>query len=133
MNKSITQDAQNDKEISKTMKFFFKKFQVSASLKSANAYNEKGFPLMVIFQYLFSLIFSNRTMYMNFLTGKNIPSFQKDTAYGFMKSVHINWIRFTTNLCSNIIKNGHEELTNKDRVNVFIIDDSIMKGTALRR
>ncbi len=52
---------------------------------------------MEIFQYLFLLIFSNRSMYMNLITGRNTPDFAKDTVYRFMKMIQINWIRFTNN------------------------------------
>ena len=34
---------------------------------------------MEIFQYLFLLIFSNRSMYMNLITRRNTPDFAKDT------------------------------------------------------
>ena len=49
MNKRITQATQNDKQISKSIKRFFTRFH----------------------------IFSNRSMYMSLLTGKNTPDFAK--------------------------------------------------------
>ena len=52
MNKSITQDTQNDNRISKTIRRFFTRFHVSSALKSANAYKKKGFPAMEIFRGL---------------------------------------------------------------------------------
>jgi len=125
MNKSITQDTQNDKQISKTIQRFFTRFHISSALKSANAYKKKGFPVVEIFQYLFLLIFSNRSMYMNLLTGRNTPTFAKDTVYRFMKMTQINWIRFTTVLSSRIIKDAITPLNSKKRVNVLIIDDSM--------
>lgn len=42
MNKSITQDNQNDKQISKSIRRFFKRFHLSSALKAANAYKKKG-------------------------------------------------------------------------------------------
>ena len=96
MNKSITQDDQNDNQISKSIRRFFTRFHLSSVLKAANAYKKKGTPASEIFQYLFLLIFSNRSMYMNLLTGRNTPDFAKDTVYRFMKMIQINWIRFTT-------------------------------------
>ena len=102
MNKSITQATQNDKQISKSIKRFFTRFHVSSALKASNAYKKKGVPVMEIFQYLFLLIFSNRSMYMNLITGRNTPDFAKDTVYRFMKMIQINWIRFTTILSDNI-------------------------------
>ena len=38
MNKSITQDNQNDKQISTSIRRFFTRFHVSSALKAANAY-----------------------------------------------------------------------------------------------
>ena len=127
MNKSITQATQNDKQISKSIKRFFTRFHISSALKASNAYKKKGIPVTEIFQYLFLLIFSNRSMYMSLLTGKNTPDFAKDTVYRFMKMVQINWIRFTTILASRIIKDAILPLDSKNRANVLIIDDSMFE------
>ena len=127
MNKNITQATQNDKQISKSIKKFFTRFRVSSALKASNAYKKKGIPVTEIFQYLFLLIFSNRSMYMNLITGRNTPAFAKDTVYRFMKMVQINWIRFTTILSSRIIKDAIIPLDSKDRANVLIIDDSMFE------
>ena len=127
MNKSITQDTQNEHQISITIRRFFTRFHVSSALKSSNAYKKKGFPVVEIFQYLFLLIFSNRSMYMNLLTGRNTPTFAKDTLYRFMKMTHINWIRFTTVLSGRIIKEAITPLDSEDRANVLIIDDSMLE------
>lgn len=126
MNKSITQDIQNDNQISASINRFFKRFRIASVLKSANAYKTSGFSAVGIFQYLFLLIFLNRSMYMNLLTEKNIPELAKDTAYRFMKMSHINWLRFTSLLASVIIKEAIEPLTSDDRTNVLIIDDSLV-------
>ena len=106
MNKSITQANQNDKQISKSIKSFFTRFHISSVLKASNAYKKKGIPVIEVFQYLFLLIFSNRSMYMSLITGRNTPGFAKDTVYRFMKMIQINWIRFTTLLASRIIKDA---------------------------
>ena len=127
MNKSITQNDQNDNQISKTMRSFFTRFHLSSALKAANAYKKKGTSATLIFQYLFVLIFSNRSMYMNLLIGNNTPAFSKDTVYRFMKMLQINWIRFTTILSSRIIKEAIVPLDSKERANVLIIDDSMFE------
>ena len=103
---------------------FVPRFHISSALKAANAYKQKGFPVIEIFQYLFLLIFSNRSMYMNLITGRNTPAFAKDTVYRFMKMTQINWMRFTTIVASRIIKTAIEPLTGEDRTNVLILDDS---------
>ena len=127
MNKSITQVNQNDKQISKSIKRFFTRFHISSALKASNAYKKKGFPVVEVFQYLFLLIFSNRSMYMSLITGKNSPGFAKDTVYRFMKMIQINWLHFTTLLASRIIKDAIVPLDSRDRANVLIIDDSMFE------
>ena len=127
MNKSITQATQKDKQISKSIKRFFTRFHVSSTLKASNVYKKKGVPVMEIFQYLFLLIFSNRSMYMNLITGRNTPDFAKDTVYRFMKMIQINWIRFTTILSTRIIRDAILPLDSEDRANVLIIDDSMFE------
>ena len=127
MNKSITQDNLNDNQISKSIRKFFTRFHLSSALKAANAYKKKGTSATLIFQYLFLLIFSNRSMYMNLLIGKDTPDFAKDTVYRFMKMLQINWIRFTTILSSRIIKDAIVPLDSEDRANVLIIDDSMFE------
>ena len=74
---------------------------------------------------MFLLIFSNRSMYMNFISGRNTPAFAKDTVYRFMKMIQINLIRFTTILAGRIIKEAIRPLDSEERVNVLIIDDSM--------
>ena len=127
MNKSITQATQDDKQISTSVKRFFSRFHVSSALKAANAYKKKGIPVMEVFQYLFLLIFSNRSMYMSLITGKNAPSFAKDTVYRFMKMLQINWIRFTTILAARIIRDAVVPLDSEERVHVLTIDDSMVE------
>lgn len=127
MNNSITQDNQNDNQISKSIRKFFIRFHLSSALKAANAYKKKGISVTLIFQYLFLLIFTNRSMYMNLLIGKDIPDFGKDTVYRFMKMLQINWIRFTTVLSSRIIKDAIVPLDSEDRAHVLIIDDSMFE------
>lgn len=127
MNTSITQATQNDKQISKSIKRFFTRFRISSALKEANAYKKKGIPVVEVFQYLFLLIFSNRSMYMSLITGRNTPGFAKDTVYRFMKMTQINWIRFTTLLASRMIMSAILPLDSQERKNVLVIDDSMFE------
>ena len=131
--KIIPQIYQNDKRIFSTVSTFFKKYRVASVLKAANAYKAKGIPVISIFFYLFSLIFDNRSMYMDILTGKNEKDFAKDTAYRFMKSININWIQFTTLLAGRIIDDSIEHLTDNERVNVLIIDDTTFERSRSKK
>lgn len=133
MNKSIPQATLNDNQISKSIKRFFTRFHVSSALRASNAYKKRGIPVIEVFQYLFLLIFSNRSMYMSLVTGKNAPSFAKDTIYRFMKMTQINWIHFTTILASRIINKAIVPLDSEERVNVLTVDDSMFERCRSKR
>lgn len=70
---------------------------------------------------------------MNLISGRNSPTFAKDTVYRFTKMVQINWIRFTTILASKIITDAIVPLDSEDRVNVLIIDDSMFERNRSKR
>ncbi len=61
MNKSTTQDAQNDNQISKTIRRFFTRFHISSALKSVNAYKSKG----VLVKLFGNTLFGNHALYRN--------------------------------------------------------------------
>ncbi len=130
---SITQNNQIDNKVSTSIKSFFKKYRISAALRLSNAYKSKGIPVISIFEYLFCMIFTNRSMYMNMLMGTNQAGFKKDTVYRFLNSIHINWIRFTTWLSAQIINETITGLTSDKRVNVLIVDDSLFERSSSKK
>lgn len=131
--KSITQNYVNDKNVNSSIINFFKSYKIASVLKSSNAYKQKGVPVAALFQYLFRLIFTNRSMYMNMLTGKHVEGFAKDTIYRFLNSISINWMRFTSLLSAKIVSTTIEKLTNDDRVNVLILDDTMFERNSSKK
>lgn len=131
--KIITQNYENDKKVSSSIVNFLKKYKVSSILKNSNAYKTKGIPVITLFQYLFSLIFANRSMYMNMITGKHNENFAKDTVYRFLNSSSINWMKFTSLLSANIANSTIAKLTDKERVNVLIIDDTMFERNSSKK
>ena len=127
MNPIITQDNQNDNLISQSMKSFFVRFRISSALKASNAYKRKGVPVTAVFQYLFLLVFANRSLQGSLVSGRHTPPFAKDTLYRFLKMTQINWIRFTTVLSSRIVREAVVPLNSEGRVNVLTIDDTMFE------
>ena len=121
MSKIITQKAEENKQISERIKNFMKRFYFSSALKSSNAFKGKGFAVIEIFQYIFMLVFSHRSMYMD--TKKENSLFGKDTVYRFLNASHINWLKFTTILLSKIINEAIDPLTCETRENVLMFED----------
>ena len=122
---SIPYNAENGNEISSSVTNFMTQFQIGKLLFKCNAGKAKGIPVIEVFRYLFCLIFSDRSMYMQWKTGIFDGSFCKNTVYRFLNNAKINWSRFTTLLSSRIINDFMKPLTNESRKDVFIIDDSL--------
>lgn len=131
--KSITQNNENDNKVSSSIIKFFKTYKISSILKASNAYKNKGIPVIELFVYLFSLVFENRSMYMNMLTGKYKGSFCKDTVYRFLNSSSINWMKFTTLLSGKIATLTITKLTDEKRINVLIIDDTMFERNSSKK
>ena len=123
---SIAYDVEKEKTISTKISQFFKRFQVGEILRQCNAYKEKGMPVITVILYLFQLVFRNRSMYLD-MQSEKAPNFAKDTIYRLKNSIHINWLRFTTLLSATVIREALEPLTDENRRNAFIIDDSIFE------
>ena len=122
---SIPHSEENQNEISNSVTNFMNKFQIGKLLFKCNAGKAKGIPVIEVFRYLFCLIFSNRSMYMQRKTGTFDGSFCKNTVYRFLNNAKINWFRFTTLLSSRIINDFMQPLTGENRKDVFVIDDSL--------
>lgn len=122
---SIPQNKKNENDISDFVTKFMKEFQIGKLLFQCNAGKLKGTPVVDVFRYLFCLIFSDRSMYMQQKTGVFDAGFCKNTVYRFLNSTKTNWLRFTTLLSARIINSFMKPLTSDDRKDVFIIDDSL--------
>ena len=122
---SITQNHQDEELLSKKMQVFFRRYQVSRILRAANAYKLRGVPVLSIFLLVFRMVFQQRSVYTQMHLQRTAMPFGKDTFYRFMNSCRIHWRRFTTELAAAIIHATLAPLTQADRINVLILDDSI--------
>ena len=122
---SIPQITDNGNSVSDFATKFMKRFHLGRLLFKCNAGKEKGIPVMDIFRYLFCMMFADRSVYMQMKTGTYGESFSKNTIYRFLNNARTNWQRFTTLLSADIINSFMKPLTNEDRKDVFIIDDSL--------
>jgi len=121
----IPQTTDNENGVSDFATKFMKRFYLGRLLFKCNAGKEKGVPVMDIFRYLFCMMFSDRSTYMQMKTGIYEENFSKNTIYRFLNNARINWQRFTTLLSASIICSFMKPLTDEKRKDVFIIDDSL--------
>lgn len=120
---SIAYDGENSKYLSERIRSFFKACGLSEALQKSNCYKEKGIPVAAIVEYLFCLVFRNRSAYADILLGGT--GLRKDTIYRLLNSVRANWVKFTTFLAARLIREKLEPLTSEKRRKAFVIDDSI--------
>ena len=111
---------------------FQHKYRINSLLKKYGATKKKGVPVSTIFSFLFSLVFTGKSCYRTIRdtkrdSGNKLPphSMGKDTVYRFLKSGKIDWTGFLTHIASRIANTSIIPLTNEQRKNVFIIDDSL--------
>ena len=127
---SIAQISENEqREIEGTLKKFFTDYRIGSLLKACRGEKQKGHSALQIFRYLLCLVFCDRSMYMQLMTGRYSESFGKNTVYRFLNSARTNWERLTCMLSARIINSSIRKLTGSDRQDVFIIDDSLFSRT----
>ena len=126
----IAQKKENDqREISATLEQFYADYGVAGLLRACRGEKQKGFSAFRIFQYLLCMVFSDRTMYMQLVTGRFTEVFSKNTVYRFLSAAKTNWERFVLLLSERIINRTIRPLTGKDRKDVFVIDDTLFART----
>ena len=130
-NSSLPQD-QDGQDLFNAISSFFTRFGVGKLLRRCNAQKEKGVPILQIFKYKLCNVFSDRSMYMQHKTGSYKETFSKNTFYRFLNGKRTNWLRFTT-LLSKAVADTIEPLTDKSRVNAFVVDDSLFERTSCKK
>jgi len=118
----VTQTNNFEYKLASTIDAFFHTVQLVSILKCVGACKMKGVPAVKLFRELFALVFQHRTMFRS--VSSNSQEIGKDTFYRFINSCRINWMRFTTLLAAKIVRDILKPLTDKTRVNVFIVDDT---------
>ena len=131
LNSIITQD-HDGQNLFNAISSFFSTFGIGNLLRKCNAQKEKGIPVLDIFKYKLCNVFSDRSMYMQHKTGSFKESFSKNTFYRFLNNPKINWLRFTTLLSKKIVDTV-EPLTENNRINAFIVDDSLFERSSCKK
>ena len=130
-NTIITQD-RDGQELFNAISSFISFFKIGALLRRCNAQKEKGVPVLDIFRYKLCNVFAGRSMYMQQKTGSHQEKFSKNTFYRFMNNAKTNWLRFTS-LLSKAVVDTIQPLTDEERVNAFVVDDSLFERTSCKK
>lgn len=121
---SIISNNSKDRQFNFTIDKFFKNNKIGHILKQCNFCKEKGISCIKVFKFIFMLVFSGKNLFRT-LESENSSEFSKDVVYRFLNSPNFNWRKFLFSLSSSIIKKNLEPLTSENRVNAFVVDDSL--------
>lgn len=111
-------------QIQSRINVFFKRFNVKECLKVAKIKKLNGYSLICVIQFLVLLVFTQKNFYV-FLQSNQPKKFAKDVVYRFLNNPLHDWRRFFLKLSTGIVNNFLDPLTNKERVKVLIVDDSL--------
>ncbi len=132
MPNSILPQDNDGQELFNAISSFFSMFGIGKLLRMCNAQKEKGVPVIQIFKYKLCNVFADRSMYMQQRTGSYRESFSKNTFYRFLSNSKINWLRFTS-LLSKKVAGTIEPLTDENRVNAFVVDDTLFERSSCKK
>jgi len=104
---------------------FIKRFQVMDALNASKINKVKGYSLALLVQFLLGLAFTCKNLYRYLEQVKNERPFSKNLIYRFFDNPNANWQLFLLKLGSSIINDYMNPLTDTDRTNVLIFDDSL--------
>lgn len=103
-----------------------KELQIAKLLRRANITKICGVSAYEVFQFLLLLVFQGKNLF-RFLNSKHKEqAVSKNTYYRFLNEVSYNWSRFLMLLAVKVTS-AFDRLTRPERVNVLILDDSVIK------
>ena len=110
-------------------KHIIKKFHqthgIGHLLRQSGASKARGIPVARTFLFIFSIVFTGKSLFRTLKEHSGDPEvLRKDVIYRFLQTPKIDWMGFLTTLSAKIITRMIP-LTDSNRCNVFIIDDSI--------
>ena len=118
----ISQNENTKNDFSKAVK----ELQIGKLLRRSNISKNCGISAFEVFQFLLLLVFQGKNLF-RFLNSKHKDqAVSKNTYYRFLNETSYNWGRFLLLLAVKVTSVFHS-LTRPERVNVLILDDSVIK------
>ena len=118
----ISQNENTKDDFSKAIK----ELQIGKLLRNSNISKNCGISVFEVFQFLLLLVFQGKNLF-RFLNSKHKDqAVSKNTYYRFLNETSYNWSKFLLLLAVKVTTAFHL-LTRPERVNVLILDDSVIK------
>ena len=104
----------------------FKELQIGKLMRKSNIKKSCGVSAYEVFQFLLLLVFQGKNLF-RFLNSKHKDqAVSKNTYYRFLNETSYNWSKFLMLLAVKVTV-ALNTLTRPERVNVLVLDDSVIK------
>jgi hypothetical protein len=103
----------------------FKTLGVAKILRQSGISKACGVSAYEVFKFLLLLVFQGKNLYRYLDSSRGDQAVSKNTYYRFLNESTFNWRRFLLTLSTKVIA-AFSRLTRPERVNVLILDDSIV-------
>lgn len=126
----IYQNTQNENTQNKNTQNSFsnaiRELQMGKLLRQSNIKKNCGIPAFEVFQFLLLLVFQGKNLF-RFLNSKHKEqAVSKNTYYRFLNETSYNWQKFLS-LLARKVTTAFNHLTRPERINCFVLDDSVIK------
>jgi len=103
-----------------------KTLKISQLLRKAGIRKAQGAPVSKVFNFLFLLVFRGKNLFRIIDSQQSDEAHSKNTYYRFLNKATYAWRRFLHFLSLQVV-NSFRRLTDSNRVNVLILDDTVIK------
>ncbi len=103
----------------------FSDLGIARLLRKAGICKACGYSTYEVFKLSFLLVFRGKNLFRFLNSTRGSSAVSKNTYYRFLNSTTYNWKRFLLLLAATVIRSFHR-LTRPERVNVLILDDSVV-------
>lgn len=119
---------QNNDTFEQTKNIFMQTFSTlkfSRLLRQSGIRKSRGIPVSEVFKFITLLVFQGKNLYRFLNSVRTNASYSKNSIYRFLNKSTYNWRRFLHALAGKVI-GFIAPLTHPKRVNVLILDDTII-------
>lgn len=103
-----------------------KELQIGKLLRKSNITKSCGVSAFEVFQFLLLLVFQGKNLFRFLNSKRKDQAVSKNTYYRFLNDPSFNWTRFLLLLAAKIT-GIFITLTRRERVKVFVLDDSVIR------
>lgn len=109
----------------------FKTLKISELVRKSGVRKAQGVSVYDVFKFLLLLVFQGKNLYRFLDSSRGDLAVSKNTYYRFLNESTYNWRKFLSLLTTKVIASLNK-LTRDERVNVLILDDSIVLETEVK-